>query len=297
MPWIYIPKGDVSIYGYIGDGLITAFLFLIAIVILLFQKSKSSFSKKVGLSLLSIYTLLFLIAFLKIYNFNFNKNNYGEINFLVSTVMAGTKQGIGIYVLFLSSLVSFIITAFGFSSKIQALSGNLSFKKMAITLVSLGFILWIYFQFFNQPSLDKTETALKKDFQEMYLAFQTNDFDKFITYIHPLIMEPVGTDNYKTVIKVAREYLSSQSISIKAAEIDTVLFTHNSLNNIQSIVKGKVVFTTPRGDSTVIQRTLCISENRGKKWYYFNTTDKSFKEVRDNFPYLHEDLSGYFFNE
>ncbi len=296
MPWIYIPKGDVSIYGYIGDGLITSFLFLIALVILLFQKSKSSFSKKVGLSLLSIYTLLFLIAFYKIYNFNFNKNNYSEINFLVSTVMAGTKQGIGIYVLFFSSLISIMITAFGFSSKIQALKGNLSFKKMTITLISLVFILWIYCQFFYQPSLDKTETALKRDFQEMYLAFQMNDFDKFITYIHPLIMEPVGTDNYKNVIKAAREYLTSQNISIKAAEIDTVLFTHNFLNNIQSIVKGNVVFTTPRGDSTVLQRTICISEDNGKKWYYFNTTDKSFEEIKKNFPYLHEDLSEYIQN-
>jgi hypothetical protein len=294
MPWIYIPTGDVSIYGYIADGIITGLLFFTALLIVFFQKNKSAFTKASNISLIFIYFFLSFVSLRKIYNFEYNSDNYDEINFLISTALAGTKLGIGVYVLAISSVISLLLTILQYNRATLSSSSKSSITKIAASFLAGMIFLWAFFQITSGQNKDGIETSLKKGFQEMNLAFQTNEIDKFVTYLPPVTFEPMGLNNYTNTIKVARDYMNHLNIGLKSATIDEILHTHQSGKDIQSIAMSKVVFDTPRGDSISVQKTLCISEDKGKNWYYLNVSGKSHKEIKLSFPYLEESLFNYF---
>lgn len=293
MPWVYIPKSDQSLYGYLGDGLVTGFLFILAFILVLFQSKSSSLKPWVKNSLIAIFGIILLIGLVKIYNFNFNKDTSGEINFMISNALIGMRLGIGVYVMALASAGSLFLTSLdsGASLKSTVFSKRLVFLSFG-TITTL-IIFWGLSQFSREENDESMETTLRQDFKEMQYAFQTNDLDKFITYIHPVTVKPLGEENFKSAIQGARKYLDAQSVSIKAVFVDSIIHTEKNLNNIQTIVLNRIVFDRPTGDSTAFQRTLCVSEDGGKKWYYFNTTGQSFQDIKNGFPYINEALATY----
>lgn len=293
MPWVYIPKTDTNIYGYIGDGIITGFLFLVALIIFLFQKNKSSLSKSAKYSIISMISIILLISLVKIYNFYFNRDYSGEINFMISNALVGMRIGIGVYLMALTSLVLLILI--GLLSGVTVNSPTFKRRLMPIGVgtVAAIVIFWGLKNFPSSESNEAMETTMRNDFSEMQLAFQTNDLDKFMTYMHPVTVKPLGEENFKSAIQGARKYLDMQGVSIKSVSMDSIIHTEKNLNNIQTIVLNRIVFDRPSGDSTAFQRTLCVSENGGKRWYYFNTTGQSFQDIKNGFPYINEALANY----
>lgn len=293
MPWLHIPKSDTDVYGYIGDGIITGFLFFLSMIIYLFQKNKASISKSAKYSIIIMLSIILLISLLKIYDFNFNKDTTGEINFMVSNALAGMKLGIGVYLMAVVSAVLLILISLVAGGEMNSTTIKRRLVPIGIGTIAAILIFWGLKNFPTSESNEAIETTMRKDFSEMQLAFQTNDLDKFMTYMHPVTVKPLGEENFKSAIQGAKKYLDMQGVSIKSVTVDSIIHTEKNLNDIQSIVLNRIVFNRPTGDSTAFQRTLCVSEDGGKRWYYFNTTGQSFQDIKNGFPYINEALKDY----
>jgi hypothetical protein len=294
MPWLHFPKANMNAYGYIGDGIITSFLFAVALTVFLVQKNQFNFSKRVKITLVSIFSILTLIFTHKIYKVNFRKDNYEEINFLLSTAMAGMRLGSGVYLAAIVSFVLLIIVLTVSSGENESTLMKYSLTKIlsVVTIMSCIILAILFWPFSSKDQ--NVKLRMQNEFKEMQLAFQLNDFDKFTQYIHPLMLKPLGNENYKNAIRGAKAYLDSKNISIKSVLVDSILHTEKKFNNIQSIIANRVIYATMNGDSSTAQRTLCVSENGGNSWYYYNLNNQRYNDVQKVYPEINANLKNYF---
>jgi len=302
MPWLYLPKGNGHVYGYLTDGLITGFLFFIVIlfIILTFKKDKLS-SLQIALSgiigLLNVY-----IAYDKHIGIESDKTNFVSDNYFINLGFAGMNQGIGIYVMGLAGIGVFITALIMFITSNYSKSNSENIQKhrenKALILKALPIILPLligifYFLQFNQPKLSDEEikVTLKQDLESMGNALVAKDYVKFVDfYPNIMIQSSGGKDKLVELLQSTMNEINAKGTTVKSVAFLDQYDTKTKDKTIQSIITQKVVFKTAQGDKSETQKMLAISDNGGESWDFIATDGKTKEQLNKIYPSLNQNL-------
>jgi NADH:ubiquinone oxidoreductase subunit 6 (subunit J) len=304
MPWLHYPKPNAVVYGYMSDGIVTGFIFLLFLVVFLYNIKKATFNN-FGSGLMALISLwMGYEAYTKINDIELEKLNFSTDNPIIALSTAGFDQGIGIYIMGMTSIALFvtIITALilqTFSPKYiknQETKVSLDTKKLVILVVILG-IIAILCYFFTlikfENKLDKTElkNVISNSVVAMGKAIQTEDYNAFVNFNHPIMIQSYGgKERTKALLSATLQELKKSGYKVKNTELSQVHDVQYIQNNIQAIISQKLTLDSMNLDKIQIQKMIAISENNGISWSFINIDGKSREEIKSVFPLINPKL-------
>jgi hypothetical protein len=300
MPWLTYPKMNLTIHGYVGDGLVTGFAFsviLFTVVIGLRKRRMSTFSS-VTIGILSL--LLCLSSYRKLFNYNFEKSNYQEDNPLLASATAGYHLEYGVYVLILASFSVFIVWLviqwfqyFSKPSKDKVKKSLITPLTTSLSIIAIGLIGYWGFNYSSSAEIDRNElqNVFKTQVYDMGQAMISEDYSKFTDYNHPSLVESYGgRANFMEVIRNTMNDLKIKNVAIKDISLNDIESIATLDDNIQVVISQNVTFNTQNTDNVEVQKMIAVSEDKGNTWSYININKKSKTELSKFFPFLLEDL-------
>lgn len=300
MPWVHFPKGNTDLYGYVGDGLITGFVFILVGLlsgIEIFKHKQIVVFKIIN----AILGLLMLIAGIsKIYEIEFEKTNFESDNPFIGAAFAGFTQGSGLYILVFAGLGVMLFSLSGLYAAIKNSSSSSSESKWPLYIPLILITLMAGVLFFNYsgikfsgiPTKESMEQTFKNDIEKMGQCLIDRDFDCFIEYNHPMIVQSYGTkQKMKDILNQALRAYKDQKGAYKNIKFVNIVQTEQQGNNIQSIINQDVTIKTPTGDITEEQKVLAISDDNGNTWHYINLSGMTKERLLKFYPAFNPKLN------
>ncbi len=306
LPWIHYPKTNADFMGYMGDGIISGFLYAIVLItgIVTFKKNSPSF-------ILPIIYILFGITMIYwsygTYSGLINEaKNFNPNNPVFALAAAGLSPGIGIYVLGLAGL-GIVLTAL---ATLMNNKKDLSFEKTE-TLdnnamprygipITILFIVGVSAFFLIKPhkinSLSSVPTndvkaSLAQGISTMGAALKSKNYTTFIDCLHPMMVQSYGgREQSIAVLQSTMESLQQKGSAIKDVKLADVFDIKNNENSMQAIVTQQVTSETNGQEKIEIQKLIAVSEDNGKSWKYININGKTKSEMMKFFPQLNQNL-------
>ena len=157
MPWLHYPKPDAVVYGYVSDGIVTGFIFLLILIVSVYNIKKSAFNY-VGSGFMALVSLwMGFEAYKKINDIEAEKLNFSTDNPVIALSTAGFEQGIGIYVMGMASVAIFVTIILAllfqaFSPKLvhnEETKPSLGKKEILVLISSLGIVAVLSYFFIS----------------------------------------------------------------------------------------------------------------------------------------------------
>lgn len=301
MPWLYYPKANAVLYGYLSDGIITGFLYLLILIFAIYTYRKKYFNIYLSLITGVAGLLMGLEAYYKISEIEAEKINFSTENPIIALSTAGFTQGSGIYVMGLAGLGIFFTVVFGLllqnrfevnskDSQKQTQKPTLVFG--IILLVAGGLLAGLYF--FQSPEIpDKEEikNTISSGISDMTNALINEKYDEFVAYNHPIMVQSYG-GKQKTVelLRASIQELKKSGYTIKNVSMGDVYDIQIDKSNIQVVFGQILTLESADAEKQENQKMLAVSENGGKTWYFINITNKNKGDILKSFPGLNQNL-------
>ncbi len=293
MPWIYYPQADASLYGYVGDGILSSIVFFGLFVFSILAFRKKRFPKISTLVMMFLAILMIYFAYSKITGLQYAQDNFDVSNPIVSKATAGLQIGYGLYVLAISSLMSFLILMVGYYSDhfvSQTNEGKQNVRLGSIALV-LAPVLFIFFYYFLQNPISSTisneeiEISLTSEVSKMGKSLIDQDYETFVEYNHKTIVQSLGgKEQVKKMAKEAIDGLSSQGARIKDISLGQVLQSDKQGREIQAIIEQNTVILGNEGETSRAEKMLAVSKDMGQSWKFINLTGKTQQQILGFYP-------------
>jgi hypothetical protein len=299
LPWVHYPKVENQIlYGRMGDGVLTAFLFFLSGLIILFHVRKPVI-KRGWLVFMTLSGLaLSLLAYNKVESLEDQKTNFQSENPVFDVATAGFYQGSGLYLMGIAGLGVFLLSLILLLDK-QAITtaDNKSFiNSQTLGLASLllcGVLAFILVGPDISVSKDVSEIkeSITKGVEGMGQALINEDIETFISYNHPNVVQSFGGKEKMTeLMTTSVQELKLSGNIIQDISLEEILDVEKDGNNIQALVTQRVEAELNGERKTEIQNIIAISEDNGSTWYFINTYDNSREKLEKVFPQLNPKL-------
>ncbi|HMR88441.1 MAG TPA: hypothetical protein PKD51_09810 [Saprospiraceae bacterium] len=304
MPWLHYPKPDAVVYGYVSDGIITGFIFVLMLIVSLYNIKKPAFNY-IGSGIMALVSLwMGFEAYTKINEIEAEKLNFSTDNPVIALSTAGFEQGIGIYVMGMASMAIFVTIIIAllfqaFSPKLvqnEEAKTSLGRKELFVLISTLGIVALIsYFFIFgkieNKPDEAALKTSISNSVAEMGKAIQTENYDAFVNYNHPIMIQSYGgKERTKDLLSATLQELKKSGYRVKSAALSEVHDIQFKQNNIQAIISQKLTLDSMDLDKVQMQKMIAISENNGVSWSFINIDSKSKEEIKSVFPLINPNL-------
>ncbi len=304
MPWLHYPKPNITVYGYLSDGIVTGFLFFLIFIFSVYNFKKIRLNY-IGSGLVAIIGLWMGVeAYKKIIEIEAEKLNFSSDNPIISLSTAGFNQGIGIYVMGLAGICIFTTIVIGllfqfFNSDVTPkLEINTNIKrKELITLISSFGLIAICTHFFvfgkiqSRPDDDELKKSISESIAQMGKAILNENYDEFIKFNHPIMIQTYGgKQRTKDLLSATLTELKKSGYKVKSAELNQVYDVKYKQNSIQAIINQVLTLDSMSIDRTQIQKMIAISDNNGKSWSFINIDGKTKEEITALFPLINPDL-------
>lgn len=297
LPWVYYPKGNTNLYGYVGDGLITGFLFVLVTVFSLYElyKKRDLQLNKIISGIIGL--LMLILAVNNIFEIEYQKSNFETENPFIGAAFAGFTQGIGLYVLGIGGLGVFLFSLFGYlkcrSNKETTQSKKLNIViPLSIIVLVIGIFLRDKIFTGSAPSEEALSAIFKKDVEAMGHCLITGDYDCFINYNHPMIVQSYGSkEKMKNLLdQMIRGYKDYQGQYKNIAFINVNQIEKNG-RNIQAVVNQEVTLDKAGEQVKQEQMVLAVSEDNGSTWHYINLSGMDKEKLSQFYPDLNKKLN------
>jgi len=304
MPWLHYPKPDAVVYGYVSDGIVTGFIFVLMLIVSVYNVKKPAFNY-IGSGFMALVSLwMGFEAYTKINEIEAEKLNFSTDNPVIALSTAGFEQGIGIYVMGMASMAIFVTIIIAllfqaFSPKLiqnEEAKTSLGRKELFVLISTLGIVALIsYFFIFGEIESKPDEAALKTSISnsvaEMGKAIQTENYDAFVNYNHPIMIQSYGgKERTKDLLSATLQELKKSGYRVKSAALSEVHDIQFKQNNIQAIISQKLTLDSMNLDKVQMQKMIAISENNGASWSFINIDGKSKEEIKSVFPLINPNL-------
>jgi len=308
LPWVVYPKSDMKLYGYMGDGIITAFLFF-TIPLFLFLNIWLKKDTVFKIYLASVGLINFLFGIVKLYELRVEQSTFTSDNFAIVSVTSGFHEGAGLYLLIFAGLMCLTLglyLLFG-SSKVEKNTEKevkTSFQpKFAFSVFSISLLIFLGISFYFNPSVvsfskseipDNLTQIINSDIKTMAGALENNDYNTYKKYVHQSVADGLGGDkNLKMFFEGTFKTFLEDKVKIKNIEVGSIIDTKADQSSVQSLFTQKVTFDQNGNESVAEQTTLGIKEKNSKQWKYITIDEgKSVKDLRKVFPNLNPNLKG-----
>lgn len=281
LPWVTYPKSGDSLYGYMGDGLILAFFFLILAVLAIFAFPKKGIRKSLIYISLLISAFCSYSSYRKFVVFAESKENFNEDNPAIAAVTAGYYLDYGCYVLAVCSFLVFFLMLYVAIKEII-----LSKPKLPLLIIGLATMFLISSCQSSSSTLGTNDKELVVEIFNAYKeSFLLKDYQSYIGFQNPTFIESMGGKkillNY---LEKTDKYLRQSNSEIVDIQLDTIIEIIKSRGDIQAVV-SQIVILNKAETSDILNQTLVIeSKNNMKKWLFTEITNKNQKDIEFLIP-------------
>src|SRR5450432_114133 len=135
------------------------------------------------------------------------------------------------------------------------------------------------------------ETAIKAQALDMVRAIVAKDVDKLVTYMPPkLVAEAGGKDKLLMARDTLNKYMKQFGAEIKKITIGNpgkiITYKNQLQTTVPQTTEMKVMASTAIFESTLI----AISEDKGKHWYFADTSIYRGDKLKSSLPELSPDI-------
>lgn len=158
------------------------------------------------------------------------------------------------------------------------------------------FLLIAIFTFFATSAQVKNDTTgayrnLKVSADSMTQFFLKKNYNEYVKFIHPDLIKLVGSKEKMILsVKVVLESLDDQGLSINNITVGDSLKILNAGAELQSVVPEILELKAKKGKFISTSYLIAISKNKGKTWYFIDTSNKTLAEMKKFFPSLSNKL-------
>jgi len=306
MPWIHYPKGNGIVYGYFGDGIITGFLYFLIFTYGLFTLRKVRIKWIPAFLVLLLSIFLVWISYTSIQEIEAEKLTFQTQDPIIASVTAGFYQGIGLYTLGIAGLGVFltvlttIIQQFRNFRKFENKTGTSNSISKSNALAASGILLfvflvgWFYIRPFSidsKPETDILETRFSEDIDQMGKFLSKGDYDSFIAFIHPMLVQNYGgREELKYILEKSLLEFRQQGFRIKQTKFGKISDLESKGKTQQAVITQELTLEKNGNDSIVNQKILALSDDSGENWYYLNIDHQTKNEISKFYPYLLQDI-------
>lgn len=140
------------------------------------------------------------------------------------------------------------------------------------------------------------ERALRAAFfaaKTMGNAMVIKDYDQYVEYNHPYILEKVEGGRSGMVIEIKRqiETLEESGNYVTAAWPSMPNEIIDTANELQCTMQQYVEYRLPNGKIKSETTIIGISPDRGNTWYFVDAANRPLTEIKNMFPTLSDRLS------
>ena len=297
LPWMYYPKGDAALYGYMGDGLITGFVFLVVAALALTEiiKKKNIRSFKIITAILTLW--MSWVGISNIMDVEHQKSTFVFDNPVIANAFAGFTQGSGLYVLSIASigiLIFSLVGLYGMYRNPDMLNNRkvALFIPLSIILVLAGLLLGNrLFSLVGAPDEQEMQAIFKKDVEAMGKCLIEHDYDCFIDFNHPMIVQSYGSKSeMKHLLSKAMRTFRDNAGDYRKIQFKAIEQVERKGKNIQAVVNQDVTIIKAMNESVELQKVLAVSEDGGHSWHYINLSGMDKSKIEKYYPALNPNL-------
>jgi hypothetical protein len=130
-------------------------------------------------------------------------------------------------------------------------------------------------------------TIIKVQAMDMGSALMKNDFNTFIKYMHPNIIEYAGgKEKMKTKMDSAYAAMKLFGVTFKRYSIGSPGNIVSYKDQLQAVLPEISTIKTPMGELTVETSMIVISPDNGKNWWFIDTNVYKVDKLKNILPDL-----------
>jgi hypothetical protein len=162
---------------------------------------------------------------------------------------------------------------------------------MIIKILRLSSLLYILLIVPSGIHAQNLATTIKVQAMDMATALMKNDFNTFVKYMHPNIVDYVGgKQKMKNAMDSAHEAMNVFGVSFKRYWIGSPGEIINYKDQLQAVLPEGTVLKTPLGEVTAETSVIAISPDKGKNWWFIDTNVYRLDKLKNVLPDLSPQL-------
>ncbi len=135
------------------------------------------------------------------------------------------------------------------------------------------------------------EFSVKSSAQKMGQYFIDKNYVQYVKYVHPKIMKLAGGQTKMIeLLKKSLKQTEDQGFTFQNVSIGepSKIITKNT--ELQSVVPQILELKTKDGKIVATSYLLALSTDKGKTWYFIDTSGKTLAQMKSTFPSLSNEL-------
>jgi len=134
-------------------------------------------------------------------------------------------------------------------------------------------------------------TVIKVQAMEMGNSFMRNDFNNFVKYMHPNIVEFAGgKEKMKSAMDSAYQAMKRFKVKFKRYWIGSPGEIITYKNQLQAVLPQSTTMAMGLGEMTIETSMIAISADKGKTWWFIDTNAYQAEKLKNIMPDLSPNL-------
>jgi hypothetical protein len=159
-------------------------------------------------------------------------------------------------------------------------------KRIKLFLLSAGILLFALYS-----GAQNLSTTIKTQAIDMANALIKNDFNVYMKYMHPGIIEFAGgKEQMKAKMDSAYLAMKRFGVSFKKYWIDNPGKIVEYKNQLQSVLPVSTILLTALGELHAETSIIVISNDKGKNWWFIDTNVYRADKLKEIMPDLSPEL-------
>ena len=129
--------------------------------------------------------------------------------------------------------------------------------------------------------------SVKAQALRMVKAYTAGDYNTFIHYMNPKIVEMAGgVDGFKKILAQSSRQMSTAGISVDGVTLDSMTTILKAAGTLQTTIQQHSNFKIPDGHALATTTLIGMSSDNGMHWKFIDTHGKTNDEMRKVLPNL-----------
>ncbi len=134
--------------------------------------------------------------------------------------------------------------------------------------------------------------SVKAQASRMVKAYIAGDYNTFIHYMNPKIVEMAGgVDGLKNILAQTSRQMNKAGVSIDGITLDSMSAILKTTATLQTTIQQHSAFKVPDGRTVATTTLIAMSSDNGLHWRFIDTHGKTIEDMRKVLPNLSPALS------
>ena len=156
-----------------------------------------------------------------------------------------------------------------------------------LTLKKALVFLFVALGLHSKAQIPAASDSLQVQAKRMVNALTTGDYNTFIHYVHPKIVQiSGGADAMKQMLTKMSRQMNVAGASFQSISLDSLSKFVKAGLTVQATIRQHTSMTVPGGRTVATSTLIGMSSDNGAHWRFIDTNGKTLSDVRQVLPNL-----------